>query len=57
MIRGMELTDEVADGLQSVVTEQVANGVKVRMAVLSRLLNPDKRNSGARRGPEGGRDE
>jgi aspartate carbamoyltransferase catalytic subunit len=38
MIRGMELTDEVADGLQSVVTEQVANGVKVRMAVLSRLL-------------------
>ncbi len=38
MIRGMELTDEVADGMQSVVTEQVANGVKVRMAVLSRLL-------------------
>jgi aspartate carbamoyltransferase catalytic subunit len=57
MIRGMELTDEVADGLQSVVTEQVANGVKVRMAVLSRLLSPNKRNSGARRGPEGGRDE
>jgi aspartate carbamoyltransferase catalytic subunit len=38
MIRGMELTDEVADGAQSVVTEQVANGVKVRMAVLARLL-------------------
>jgi aspartate carbamoyltransferase catalytic subunit len=53
MIRGMELTDEVADGAQSVVTEQVANGVKVRMAVLSRLLSPNERNSGARRGPQG----
>jgi aspartate carbamoyltransferase catalytic subunit len=53
MIRGMELTDEVADGAQSVVTEQVANGVKVRMAVLSRLLSPNERNSGARRGPRG----
>ncbi len=38
MIRGMELTDEAADGAQSVVTEQVANGVKVRMALLSLLL-------------------
>jgi len=38
MIRGMELTDEVADGAKSVVTEQVANGVKVRMAILARLV-------------------
>ncbi len=38
MIRGMELTDEVADGAQSVVLEQVLNGVKVRMAILERLL-------------------
>jgi aspartate carbamoyltransferase catalytic subunit len=38
MIRGMELTDEVADHPQSVVLEQVLNGVKVRMAILSSLL-------------------
>lgn len=35
MIRGMEITDEVADGPQSVVTEQVRNGVRVRMAILA----------------------
>jgi len=38
MIRGMEMTDEVADGPQSVVLEQVLNGVKVRMAILATLL-------------------
>jgi aspartate carbamoyltransferase catalytic subunit len=38
MIRGMELTDEVADSPQSVVLEQVLNGVKVRMAILAKLL-------------------
>lgn len=38
MIRGMELTDEVADCPQSVVLRQVLNGVKVRMAVLASLL-------------------
>jgi aspartate carbamoyltransferase catalytic subunit len=38
MIRGMELTDEVADGSQSMVLEQVANGVPVRMAILARAL-------------------
>jgi len=38
MIRGMELTDEAADGAQSVVLEQVLNGVKVRMAILEMLL-------------------
>ena len=38
MIRGMELTDAVADGPQSVVTEQVHNGVPIRMAVLARAL-------------------
>lgn len=38
MIRGMELTDEVADSPQSVVLEQVLNGVKIRMAVLQKLL-------------------
>lgn len=38
MIRGMELTDDVADCEQSVVLDQVLNGVKVRMAILASLL-------------------
>jgi len=38
MIRGMEMTDEVADCAQSVVLEQVLNGVKVRMAILASVL-------------------
>ena len=35
---GVEITDEVADGPQSRVHQQVANGVAVRMAVLDALL-------------------
>jgi aspartate carbamoyltransferase catalytic subunit len=42
MIRGMEITAEVADGPQSVIVEQVANGVPVRMAVLARALGATK---------------
>jgi aspartate carbamoyltransferase catalytic subunit len=38
MIRGMELTDAVADGSRSLVLQQVANGVPVRMAILARAL-------------------
>ncbi len=38
IIRGMELTSEVADGPQSLIREQVANGVAVRMAVLASAL-------------------
>jgi aspartate carbamoyltransferase catalytic subunit len=38
MIRGLELAGDVADAPQSVVTEQVANGVPVRMAVLATVL-------------------
>lgn len=38
MNRGMEITADVADGPRSVVVEQVANGVHVRMAVLYRLV-------------------
>lgn len=34
MNRGVEISSEVADGPQSVILEQVANGVAVRMAVL-----------------------
>jgi aspartate carbamoyltransferase catalytic subunit len=42
MIRGMEMTDEVADSPQSVVLEQVLNGVKVRMAILQTLLGGEQ---------------
>ena len=38
MNRGVEISDEVADGPQSVILRQVANGVKMRMAVLERAL-------------------
>ena len=34
MNRGVEIASEVADGPYSVILEQVANGVAVRMAVL-----------------------
>ncbi len=36
--RGVEITDEVADGPQSLILKQVANGVAARMAVLEALL-------------------
>ena len=32
--RGIEISSEVADGLNSVILEQVTNGIAVRMAVL-----------------------
>jgi aspartate carbamoyltransferase catalytic subunit len=38
MNRGMEITADVADSRRSVIVEQVANGVSVRMAVLYLLL-------------------
>jgi aspartate carbamoyltransferase catalytic subunit len=38
MNRGIEIADAVADGKQSVILEQVANGIFVRMAVLAELL-------------------
>ncbi len=38
IIRGLELTWEVADSPQSVIVEEVHNGVPVRMAVLARAL-------------------
>ncbi len=37
MNRGVEISDAVADGPQSVIREQVSNGVAVRMAVLETL--------------------
>ncbi len=38
MIRGVEIGAEVADSPQSVIREQVENGVLIRMAVLARLV-------------------
>ena len=38
MNRGVEISDEVADGAQSAILQQVGNGVAVRMAVLQALL-------------------
>ncbi len=40
MNRGVEIDDDVADGPQSLILKQVANGVAVRMAVLEALLAP-----------------
>ena len=41
MIRGLEITSEVADGPQSVIAEQVRHGVAIRMALILRALQPD----------------
>ena len=41
MNRGVEIAADVADAPNAVITEQVANGVSVRMAVLYLLLNVD----------------
>jgi aspartate carbamoyltransferase catalytic subunit len=38
MNRGLEISAEVADSARSVITEQVSNGVSVRMAILYVLL-------------------
>jgi aspartate carbamoyltransferase catalytic subunit len=42
IIRGLELTAEVADGPQSVITDEVHNGVPTRMAILARALGKAK---------------
>ncbi len=41
MIRGLEITSDVADGPQSVIAEQVRNGVAIRMALIHRALVPE----------------
>ncbi|HUQ08906.1 MAG TPA: aspartate carbamoyltransferase catalytic subunit [Steroidobacteraceae bacterium] len=42
MNRGIEISSEVADGSQSVIREQVRNGVAVRMAVLEAVIEGRK---------------
>jgi aspartate carbamoyltransferase catalytic subunit len=36
--RGVEIDSQIADGPQSVILEQVSNGIAVRMAVMSMVL-------------------
>ena len=38
MIRGLEITDEVAEGPRSAIEEQVAHGLAIRVALLVRAL-------------------
>jgi aspartate carbamoyltransferase catalytic subunit len=42
IIRGLELTSDIADGPQSVIVDEVRNGVPVRMAILARALGRTK---------------
>ena len=45
MNRGVEIASDVADGPQSVIRRQVANGVATRMAVLSYLAEARRKRS------------
>jgi len=38
IIRGLELTSEIADGTQARILEEVRNGVPTRMAILARAV-------------------
>jgi aspartate carbamoyltransferase catalytic subunit len=49
IIRGMEITAEVADGPNSAIAQQVHNGVAIRMALLVRALAGTKAKRGSRR--------
>jgi aspartate carbamoyltransferase catalytic subunit len=42
MIRGLEITSEVADGPQAAIEQQVRNGVAIRMALIYRALSVSK---------------
>jgi aspartate carbamoyltransferase catalytic subunit len=47
MNRGLEISAEVADSARSVITEQVTNGVSVRMAILYVLLTGSALEAGS----------
>ena len=47
IIRGLEITAGVADGPQSVILEQVRNGVAIRMAVVERALTASQQGGRA----------
>ena len=42
--RGVEITSDVADSSQSIILEQVENGVAIRMAVLYLLAGRQEQN-------------
>jgi len=42
MNRGVEISSEVADGIQSAINEQVTNGVAIRMALLYMMMGGAK---------------
>lgn len=44
MIRGLEITSDVADGPQSAIEQQVHNGVAIRMALIARALGGEKKS-------------
>ena len=48
--RGVELAAEVIDSPQSLIVEQVASGLVVRMAILYELLSGGGAANGARSG-------
>ncbi|HEY9450854.1 MAG TPA: aspartate carbamoyltransferase catalytic subunit [Gemmatimonadaceae bacterium] len=54
MNRGVEIDSDVADGRQSVILNQVTNGVAVRMAVLYLLAGGRPELAEAAKGPAGG---
>ena len=37
--RGVEIANEVADGQQAVILDQVTNGIAIRMAVMAMTLS------------------
>jgi aspartate carbamoyltransferase catalytic subunit len=45
IIRGLEITADVADGPQSAILEQVRHGVAIRMAVVERALTAKMKNA------------
>jgi aspartate carbamoyltransferase catalytic subunit len=51
MIRGLEITSDVADGPQSVIEQQVRNGVAIRMALIHRALEPVQPVAGRKSAP------
>ena len=38
MNRGVEISDDVADGVQALIERQVTNGVAIRMALIYLLI-------------------